>query len=228
MYSSVSLNWSEEVREVEATKLATHISPDKAYNLETKQQHWRWHCRTEELLSSPPHYHIWVLCCDFLHLQISFFFLNLPNHENLVLNIMGSGFMSILLPGELLQILDMCEENRQWNVWTSEQKSNTKKQKEKTKEYAYQACKRKPSNKRFAGFLIMSNLLQSSGPRLPTVRFSRCSSVPSLCTSTRETQRECKPCHQDFRNKRSSVIISPKKKNKKKSGVREQYQQQPK
>ncbi len=156
------------------------------------------------------------------------FFLNLPNHENSVQNIMGSRYMSILLPGELLKILDMCEENRQWNVWKSEQKSNTKKKKGKTKEYAYQACKRKPRNKRFAGFLIMSNLLQSSGPRLPKVRFSGCSSVPSLCTSTRETQRKCTPCHQDFWNKRSSVIISPRKNNKKKSGVREHHQQQPK
>lgn len=125
---------------------------------------------------------------------------------------MRSGFMSILLPGELLKILDMCEENRQWNVWTSEQKANTKKQKGKTKDYTYQACKRRPRNKRFAGFLIMSNFLQSSGPRIPTVRLSRCSSVPSLCTSTRETQHECTPCHQDFRNKRSSVIISPLRK----------------
>jgi hypothetical protein len=90
-----------------------------------------------------------------------------------------------------------------------------KKKKGKTKEYAYQACKRKPRNKRFAGFLIKSNFLQSSGPRLPTVRLSRCSSVPSLCTSKRETQRECTPCHQDFRNKRSSVIISPPPKKKK-------------
>jgi hypothetical protein len=102
-----------------------------------------------------------------------------------------------------------------------------RKKKGKTKEYAYQECKRKPRNKRFAGFLIMSNFLQSSGPRLPTVGFCRRSSVPSLCTSTRETQRECTPCHQDFRNKRSPVIISPKEKKKKKSGVREQYQQQP-
>jgi len=156
------------------------------------------------------------------------FLLQLPNHENSVLNIMDSGFMSILLPGELLKILDMCEEIANG---TSERLSKNpirRKKKGKTKEYAYQACKRKPRNKRFAGFLIMSNFLQSSGPRLPTVRFSRCSSVPSLCTSTRETQRECTPCHQDFRNNRSSVIISPKKRNEKKSGVREQYQQQPK
>lgn len=211
-----------------------------------QQQQRSYLLQSSQGLSSPPRYHVWVLSCDFLHLQISSFIFThqtMDHSDDGRTNFFNSQNAENEPPMKLLTKIWILISSPTWalpSIAGNPKINKIAKEKNKHQEHTYQACKWQTADKKVAGFLIISNFLQSFGSRFPAVRFPGnrcgCSSVAILYTSTKRntcTYRLARPLlllQKDFPKlnwfPNTKEVTPPRKQSqRKRTGVHEQYLQ---